>query len=385
MADSEFQKKFEAMFGPTGKAGPAGATLVINPGGQPASDDDAELLQFLKDSAPKILVIGTGGSGSNTITRMGEIGILGAKLVAMNTDAQHLVRTKAEKKVLLGRKRTRGLGAGSNPQVGEQAAVEAQEEIAKLVDGFDLVFVTCGMGGGTGTGSAHVIAKIAKAKSAIVVGVVTMPFSSEGAKRMHHAIEGLELLKKEADTTIVIPNDKLLLYAPDLPLNAAFRASDQVLSNAVKGIAELVTKSGLVNVDFADVRSILEKSGTAVIGLGEVDDAQDQNRAMTAAEKALNSPLLDFDVRNADKCLINITGGPGLTLGEAEAAVNAIASKISKNALLKWGAAIDDALGNKSVKVLVVLGGVTQGTGGSLMEIPARIEEAIGDVEFLDQ
>ncbi|VVC71997.1 Cell division protein FtsZ 1 [uncultured archaeon] len=241
------------------------------------------------------------------------------------------------------------------------------------------------MGGGTGTGSAHVIAKAAKGKGAIVVGVVTMPFSSEGAKRMHNAIEGLELLKKEADTTIVIPNDKLLLYAPDLPLNAAFKASDLVLANGVKGIAELITKSGLVNVDFADVRALLEKSGTAVIGLGEVEDANMPNRAVAAAQKALDSPLLDFEIGDANKCLINITGGPGLTLGEAEAAVNAIASKISKNAIVKWGAAIDDAQGNKNVKVLVMLGGVTQGTGGTLKEIPQQLDDAIGDVQFLDE
>ena len=220
---------FDTMFG-------SKREVLISPGGQPASDEDAELLQFLKDSTPKVYVIGAGGSGSNTINRMTQTGITGAKLVAMNTDAQHLLTVKCYKKLLLGKKKTKGMGAGSNPTIGEAAAQESEQEIKELLSDSDLVFVTCGMGGGTGTGAAPLIARAAKAAGALVIGVVTLPFTSEGAKRMRNALEGTEKLKKEADTVIVIPNDKLLYFVADLPLDAAFKASDSVLTSAVKGI-----------------------------------------------------------------------------------------------------------------------------------------------------
>ncbi len=378
MAD-DFNTKFEQMFGKK-------QTLVVPPIAQgPMSDEDAALAEFLKASQPKILVIGVGGSGSNTANRMMEVGVTGATIAAMNTDAQHLLRVKANKKLLLGRNRTRGLGAGSNPELGEQAASESIEEIKKLVAGSDLVFVTCGMGGGTGTGGAHLVAKAAKAQGAVVVGVCTLPFSSEGTKRMDHAIEGLEKLKHEADATIAIPNDKLLYYVPDLPLDAAFRASDAILTNAVKGITELITKPGLVNVDFADVRTLLEHSGYAMIGLGEVEDNAQKDRVLSAAEKALSSPLLDLDLSQANKALVNITGGKGLTLGEAEAAVNMIASKIAKNAHIKWGATIDEALGNKNVRVLALVAGVkdliiVEGPPGK----NGAPQTGVEDLEFVD-
>ena len=352
---------------------------VVIEGGKPASKEDEELLEFLKQSAPKVAVVGTGGSGSNTINRMTEVGIAGAKLYAMNTDAQHLVNTNADKRILLGKKKTRGLGAGSNPEVGEAAAFEAEQEIRDLLQGKDLVFITCGMGGGTGTGSAHVVAKIAKEQGALVIGIVTLPFTSEGTKRMRNALEGLEKLKKEADTTIAIPNDKLLLFVPDLPLNAAFKVSDSVLTNSVKGITELITKPGLVNLDFADIRTILGGSGSAMIGLGEVGSADQRNRVVQAAEKALASPLLDLDIRQASKALINITGGSDMTLGEAEAAVQAISSKISKDSHVIWGAAIDDELENHAVRVLAVLSGLKERAVGEAAE-PA--EEL--NIEFID-
>lgn len=324
------------------------------------SEEDKELAELMKESIPKICVIGTGGSGSNTIQRITEIGIFGATLVAMNTDAQHLLKIRADKKVLLGRKKTRGLGAGSNPEIGEAAAQESIQEIKEAIGNSDLVFVTCGMGGGTGTGSAWVIAKAAKEAGALCIAVVTLPFKSEGTKRLKNALSGLEKLKKEADTTIVIPNDRLLYYVPDLPLNAAFKACDLVLANAVKGITELITKPGLVNLDFADLRTILEKSGTAVIGVGEVEDSSDINRVINAAEKAITSPLLNLDISNADKALINITGGDDLTLGEAEAAVSSIAKKINKDAHIIWGATIDNSLERKAVRVLAVLTGIKE-------------------------
>ncbi|MFQ5405986.1 MAG: cell division protein FtsZ [Candidatus Micrarchaeia archaeon] len=332
-------------------------TIVSEPNKQ-LSEDDQELLKLLEQTAPKITVIGTGGSGCNTITRIQEIGIIGTKIIAMNTDAQHLLNTNANKKLVLGRKRTRGMGAGSNPEIGEASAQESAEEIKATVTNTDLVFVTCGMGGGTGTGSAHVIAKAAKESGALVVAIVTAPFTSEGVKRAHNAKTGIEKLKREADTTIVIPNEKLLYYVPDLPLNAAFKAADTVLANAVKGIAELITKPGLVNLDFADIRTILQESGQAMIGLGEIEETNKTDRVTKAAENALSSPFLDVDVSSANKALVNITGGSDMTLGEAEAAVSLIANKISKEAHIIWGAAIDENLQNRGVRVLAVLSGI---------------------------
>ncbi|MCX6767513.1 MAG: cell division protein FtsZ [Candidatus Micrarchaeota archaeon] len=344
-------EKFEKLFG-------SRQIQVMAP--QPvASGDDGELMAFLEQTKPRILVVGTGGSGSNTITRMSEIGVEGTTLLAMNTDAQHLLKTRAERKLLLGKKRTRGLGAGSVPQVGEEAAEESKEDLKKFLIGSDMVFVTCGLGGGTGTGSAHVIAEAAKAGGALVIAVVTMPFTSEGPQRAKNALDGLEKLKKNADTVIAIPNDRLLTYVPDLPLNAAFKAADMVLANAVKGIAELVTKPGLVNLDFADLRTILEKSGSAVIGLGEVEDGEPGKRFLDAAEKALSSPLIDCDLSEVKKALVNITGGPDLTLAEAEAVVQSISSRIHPDSHVIWGAAVEEGFENKSM-VLTVLSGARE-------------------------
>lgn len=346
------------------------------------SKDDEELLKFMESTAPKICVVGTGGSGCNTITRMVQNGgVYGAKLLAMNTDAQHLYRVaQVEKKLLLGKKRTKGLGAGSNPEVGEQAAEESSAEIKTLLQDTDLVFITCGMGGGTGTGSAHVIARAAKESGALVVSVVTMPFTSEGAKRMDNALIGLKKLRDAADTTIAIPNDKLLLYVPDLPLNQAFKASDEVLTNAVRGIAELVTRPGLVNLDFADLRTILKGSGMAVIGLGENTQHNGRERVVDAAKKALSSPLLDLDVSTADKALVNITGGEDMTLGEAEAAVNAISGKIAKEAHVIWGATVEKSLTGKGVRVLAVLSGINDGQAPKKQQ--EQIEETLS-LEFI--
>ncbi len=342
------------------------------------SEEDKELSKFIEESVPKIFVVGAGGSGCNTVNRMNDIGIYGASIIAMNTDAQHLLKIRAQKKVLLGKKKTRGLGAGSNPEVGQAAAEESHDEIKVLLKDANLVFVTCGMGGGTGTGSAHVIAKAAKDSGALVIGIVTMPFTSEGTKRMANAMDGLAKLRAVADTTIAIPNDKLLFYVPDLPLNSAFRAADMVLTNAVKGITELITRPGLVNLDFADVRTIIEKSGIAMIGLGEAGNVRDKNRVVLAAEKSLKSPLIDVNVGQANKCLINIMGGEDLTLGEAEAAVNAISTKISKDAHIIWGATIDKSLSGGEVRVLAVLAGMKE--DGSSAAAPTLItDETVED------
>ncbi|HLC47782.1 MAG TPA: cell division protein FtsZ, partial [Candidatus Norongarragalinales archaeon] len=332
----------------------------------------------------KIFVVGTGGSGCNTVNRMFDIGIYGANIIAMNTDAQHLLKIRSGKKILLGKKKTKGLGAGSNPEVGEAAAMESEAEIKTALKDANLVFVTCGMGGGTGTGSAHVIAKAAKESGALVVGICTMPFTSEGTKRIGNAMEGLRKLRAVADTTIAIPNDKLLFYVPDLPLNSAFKAADLVLTNAVKGITELITKPGLVNLDFADVRTIIESSGIAMIGLGETANVRDKNRVVMAAEKSLKSPLIDVNVTQANKALINIMGGEDLTLGEAEAAVNAISTKIHKDAHIIWGATIDKSLSGGEVRVLAVLAGMKE-DGNVVMtreEAETKVEDSV-NLEFI--
>lgn len=351
---------------------------------KPLSEDDLELQKFIEQSVPKIYVVGTGGSGCNTVNRMHDIGIYGAYMIAMNTDAQHLLKIRSPKKVLLGKKKTRGLGAGSNPEVGEAAAIESEAEIKTLLKDANLVFVTCGMGGGTGTGSAHVIAKAAKESGALVVGICTMPFTSEGSKRIDNAMDGLRKLRAVADTTIAIPNDKLLYYVPDLPLNSAFKAADMVLTNAVKGITELITKPGLVNLDFADVRTIIESSGIAMIGLGETANVRDKNRVVMAAEKSLKSPLIDVNVSQANKALINIMGGEDLTLGEAEAAVNAISAKIHKDAHIIWGATIDKSLSGGEVRVLAVLAGMKE-DGNVVVPLAVaaeKVEESI-NLEFI--
>jgi cell division protein FtsZ len=323
------------------------------------SKDDEEILRFIESAKPKIYVVGTGGSGSNTITRLANIGIQGATLVAMNTDAPHLVKSKAERKLLIGKRLTKGMGAGSDIKVGEEAALESKEEIRHMLSDAQLVFVTCGLGGGTGTGSVATIAHEAREAGALTVAIVTLPFSSEGKTRMRNALEGLGKLKKVTDTTIIIHNNKLLSVAPDLPLNMAFRISDEVLAGATKGIVEMVTKPGMVNIDFADLRSVLKDSGYAVIGTGEGLPAGDgTSRAAIALDNAIRSPLLDANLTTANRALVNIIGGESLTLREAESVFQDISSRIKDDALLKWGARIDPDMQRDALKVMLVVSGV---------------------------
>ncbi|MCL4383569.1 MAG: cell division protein FtsZ [Candidatus Micrarchaeaceae archaeon] len=323
------------------------------------NQDDEELLKFIENSRPKIYVIGTGGSGSNTMNRLFNIKIQGADLIAMNTDAPHLVRTKADRKLLLGKKITKGMGAGSDIKIGEQAAQESKDEIKHLISDAQLVFITCGLGGGTGTGSVSVIAHEAKEIGALTIGIVTLPFSSEGPMRMKNAIEGLNKLKREVDSLIVIKNDKLLSIASDLPLNMAFRVSDEVLSGATKGIVEMVTKPGMVNIDFADLKAALKDSGYAVIGSGEgLASSKESDHARVAIENAITSPLLDADLSNANKALVNIVGGENLTLRQAESIFQDVASRINSSAMLKWGARIEPEIQKDLIKVMIVVSGV---------------------------
>ncbi len=319
---------------------------------------DKELEEILSTSQARIRVVGTGGSGNNTMIRLSEIGVQGAEVLAMNTDAQHLLITIADKKILLGQSVTRGLGAGSDPDLGEAAAKESQDDITHNLNGSDLVFITCGLGGGTGTGSAPVVAQISRDLGALTLGVVTLPFSVEGKRRMENALSGLKKLRKECDTVIVIPNDKLLEIVPDLPINAAFKVADEILVNAVKGITELITKPGLVNLDFADVRAVLSNGGAAMIGLGESEiEGDSEGRALEAVEDALNSPLLDIDVSDSTRALVNVVGGQDMTLREAEMIVEAVASKIHANAHIIWGATIDDDMKRNRIQAMIVIAG----------------------------
>ena len=321
--------------------------------------DDEELLRFIEESKPNVYVVGTGGSGTNTLDRLYELGIDGVSLIGMNTDAKHLLRVKANRKVLLGKQLTKGRGAGSDPEVGMNAAKEGINEMKDVLKNANMVFVTCGLGGGTGTGSAPIIAEEVKKLGALCIAVVTLPFASEGRVRMENALQGLEKLKRHTDTLIVIRNDKLLSLAPDLPLNTAFKVCDEVLAGSVKGIAELITKSGLVNVDFADLRTILTDAGYAVIGLGEASvDAKSEERATIAIETALNSPLLDADISSANRALINVVGGEDMTLKEAELIVAETGKRIHPSAHIIWGSRLEPDMHKASVKVLVVLGGV---------------------------
>lgn len=315
---------------------------------------DRELEELLKKQLAKVKVFGVGGGGGNTLSRMREIGIKGCEMIAVNTDAQDLLYTNADHKILIGKELTQGLGAGSNPRVGEEAAKESDSEIKKKISNTDMIFVTCGLGGGTGTGAAPVVAEFAKRAGALVVGVVTLPFTMEGKKRIENAMYGLERLESSVDTLIVIPNDKLLELAPELPLQTAFKVADEILTNAVKGITELVTKSGLVNLDFADVKAVMLNGGVSLIGMGEADS---QNRALDAVEKAITNPLLDVDISNASGALINIIGGPDFTLEEAKTVVSTVGEKLSPDAKMIWGAQISEDL-EKSLRVMLIVTGV---------------------------
>jgi len=333
------------------------------------SEVDQQLMKLIDSLRTSIKVVGVGGAGCNTITRLSEMGVEGSETITMNTDAQDLLYSVADKKVLLGAELTGGLGAGSDPSVGENSAKESVDEIASALQGADLVFVTCGLGGGTGSGAAPVVAEVAKDAGAVTVAVVTLPFTVEGKIRWQNATESHAKLRKTADTVIVIPNDKLLSLVPDLPLNSAFRVSDELLAHALKGVTEMVTKPGLVNLDFADLRTVLTNGGTAVIGIGEsTSESFSENRAVEAVEEALQSPLLDVDVSSADRALVNVIGGPDMTLQEAEAAVEFLSGKISSDANILWGAQIDENLNKNVVKVLLVVSGVKSMTdlaGGS--------------------
>ncbi|MBU3907509.1 MAG: cell division protein FtsZ [Nanoarchaeota archaeon] len=345
---------------------------------------DRELEELLKKQSAKIKVVGVGGGGNNSLSRMREIGIKGGELIAVNTDAQDLLYANADQKILIGRELTQGLGAGSNPKVGEEAAKESESEIKKKLANADMVFITCGLGGGTGTGAAPVIAALAKKQGALTIGVVTLPFTVEGKKRLENAMNGLEKMESVVDTLIVIPNDKLLELAPELPLYTAFKIADEILTNAVKGTTELVTKTGLVNLDFADIKAVMVDGGVSLIGMGESDST---NRALEAVEKAIQNPLLDVDISGATGALVNIIGGNDMSLDECKCIIEAVGSKLSPEAKLIWGAQISEDM-EKSIRVLLIITGVKSaqilGSEDTLEDRKHKeIEEELG-IEFFE-
>ncbi len=321
-------------------------------GGQSAEDEELE--RILAGLKTNIKIVGCGGGGSNTVNRLVESGILGADLYALNTDAQHLLTIHSPHKILIGKRSTKGLGAGALPQIGEEAAREAEEEIRAALTGADIVFVTCGLGGGTGTGSAPFVAALAKEMGALAIAICTSPFKAEGSIRMENAEYGLEKLRSVADTVIVIPNDKLIELVPKLSINAAFKVADEVLMRSIKGITEVVTKPGLVNLDFNDIKTIMRGGGVAMIGLGESDG---EERAIEAVNEAIDSPLIDVDITDATGALINVTGGADMTIAEAEQVAEIVQSRISSNARIIWGAAVDPEL-EGMIRVMIVITGV---------------------------
>ncbi len=301
-----------------------------------------------------IKVVGVGGGGSNAVNRMVDAGLKGVEFLAVNTDAQALLMTDADVKVQLGSKVTRGLGAGANPDVGREAAIESRDELKEALKGADMVFVTAGEGGGTGTGAAPVIAELARELGSLTVGIVTRPFSFEGRRRADQATRGIEELASKVDTLVVIPNDRLLgMVERRTSIVEAFRLADDVLRQGVQGITDLITVPGLINLDFADVRTVMRESGTALMGIGS---AAGENRAAEAARQAISSPLLESSVEGATGILLNITGGTELGLFEVNEAAEIVSSAADQNANIIFGAVIDEAVGDH-IRVTVIATG----------------------------
>ena len=310
----------------------------------------------MPSSVARIKVIGVGGSGGNAVNRMIASDVNGVEFWSINTDAQALTQSSAQKRLQIGQKLTRGLGAGGNPAIGQKAAEESREEIAAALEGADLVFITAGMGGGTGTGAAPIVAEIAKELGALTVGVVTRPFTFEGRRRTNQADEGLGSLSGRVDTLIVIPNDKLLsVISESTPVQEAFRTADDVLRQGVQGISDIIIIPGLVNVDFADVRAVMADAGSALMGIGI---GSGKSRAREAAMAAISSPLLEASIDGARGVVFNITGGSDLTLHEVNAAAEIIYEVVDPNANIIFGAVIDDRLQGE-IRITVIATGFT--------------------------
>ena len=320
-----------------------------------------------------IKVVGIGGGGVNAINRMIDVGLKGVEFIAINTDAQHLLMSDADVKLDIGRKTTRGLGAGMDPEKGRAAALDHVDDIEEILRGADMVFVTAGEGGGTGTGAAPVVAKIARDLGALTIGVVTRPFSFEAKLRATQADIGIEALRTEVDTLIVIPNDRLLAISDrTITLADAFKSADQVLLSGVQGITEIITQPGLINLDFADVQAVMSGAGSALMGIGS---ARGENRALRAAELAISSPLLEASIDGAMGVLLSISGGSDLGLFEVNEACELVQSAVHPNAKFIFGTTIDDALGDE-VRITVVAAGFEGGE-------PKRVSTPVIDASTL--
>ena len=306
------------------------------------------------DQLAKIKVIGVGGGGNNAVNRMIESGVKGVEFIVANTDYQVLVKSNAPVKIQMGKELTNGLGAGANPEIGREAALESKEEIKAALEGADMVFITCGMGGGTGTGAAPIVAQIAQEIGALTVGIVTKPFSFEGKKRMNYAIQGLDELKKNVDTLIVIPNDRLReIIDKSTSLVDSFKEVDNVLRRGVQSISDLIAVAGLINLDFADVKTVMEKRGSALIGIGM---GVGENRAVEAAKEAVTSPLLEATIDGATDAIINVTGGSNLSLFEVEEAAEVIRTSANTDINTIFGAVINENLNDEIIVTVIATG-----------------------------
>tara|TARA_B100000900_G_scaffold406766_1_gene418289 strand:+ start:833 stop:1990 length:1158 start_codon:yes stop_codon:yes gene_type:complete len=318
---------------------------------------------------PRILIVGCGGSGNNTLNRITHLGVEGAVTVAINTDKQHLDHTRALQKLLVGRHITRGLGAGGDPSTGRRCAEAGREMIKRIVSGADLVFIASGLGGGSGTGICPIVAEEAKAAGALVVGIVTTPFHVERRQRMARALEGLESLRRVADAVLVLDNNRLLHYVPNLPLDEAFSIMDQLVAEIVKGIVETITLPSLINLDFADVRAIMANGGVTMMLYGESDRGPEE-----VVHEALNHPLLDVDISGATGVLIHVTGGQYMTLEAASQVVDLLTARVSEDANVIWGARQDAGFGD-TIKVMAIITGV----GGTDLRTGRLTPDILGD------
>ncbi len=346
------------------KAPPVSANAPVVPSVEVEGD------RIMAHGAARIKVMGVGGGGGNAVNRMIASNVLGVEFWLLNTDAQALSQNSEAQRLQVGQKLTRGLGAGGNPAIGQKAAEESRDEIAAALADSDLVFITCGMGGGTGTGAAPIVAEVAKEMGALTVGVVTRPFTFEGRRRMHQSDEGIAALQSRVDTLIVIPNDKILsAVAEQTPVQEAFRIADDVLRQGVQGISDIISIPGLINVDFADVRAVMADAGSAMMGVGT---GSGKSRAKEAATAAIDSPLLDSSIRGARGVVFNITGGPDLTLHEVGIAADTIYEVVDSSANIIFGAVIDEAL-QGDIKITVIATGFSADGAAPL---PPRIKKA---------
>ncbi len=350
-------------------------SIIDNTNSEPQEESKVENLDNVKDA--KILVVGCGGAGNNQVTRIQKKDVEGAETVAINTDKQHLEMSSADRKILVGRDLTKGLGAGGHPEKGARAVEENRAELRSLFKDADMVFLTAGLGGGTGTGTVPVLAEIAQKEDCIVIGTVTMPFEIEGA-RMSKAEEGLYRLRQHVDTAIVIENDKLLDIAGDMPLDQAFGVADELITTMIQGVTETISKPSLVNLDYADVKAIMNEGGVAVVGYGESDT---KNKGKEAIHEALSNPLLDVDFEGANGALMHVAGGSDLTLNEINEVGQTVKERLDAQAQVIWGARVKEELQGK-LQVISIVTGVE--SPYVLGDVDESSDTEVSDVDDLD-